>query len=92
MRDWKAAGILAYTVDSKGLYVLLGKLEPGATAAPGSSRYKEGWWILGEPSCSSRDVPSAAAIPAALVTGGQPCWGRLQHSREPAMQPACSPH
>ena len=49
MRNWKAAGILAYTVDARGLYVLLGKLEPGAAVQQGSSRYREGWWILGEP-------------------------------------------
>ena len=49
MRNWKAAGILAYTVDARGLYVLLGKLEPGAAVQQGSSRYREGWWILGGP-------------------------------------------
>ena len=49
MRNWKAAGILAYTVDARGLHVLLGKLEPGAAVQQGSSRYREGWWILGEP-------------------------------------------
>lgn len=45
MRDWKAAGVLAYTVDDKGVHVLLGRIDQR------SSLYRpreDGWWILGE--------------------------------------------
>ena len=45
MRDWRAAGVLAYTVDDKGVHVLLGRIDQR------SSLYRpreDGWWILGE--------------------------------------------
>ena len=45
-RDWKAAGVLAYTLDERGMHLLLGKIDQR------SSYFKareEGWWILGAP-------------------------------------------
>lgn len=46
MREWKAAGILVYTVDRHGLHVLLGKID---TSRGHFFKEKEiGWWVLGE--------------------------------------------
>lgn len=45
-RDWKAAGVLAYSVDETGVHLLLGKIDQRLSYSP--PRAKElGWWILG---------------------------------------------
>ena len=54
MRNWKAAGILAYTVDERGLYLLLGKIDQRPRLYPKPSQ--EGWWILGRPLLISCNV------------------------------------
>ncbi|CAK0747651.1 hypothetical protein CVIRNUC_001780 [Coccomyxa viridis] len=83
MRNWKAAGILAYTVDARGLYVLLGKLEPGAAVQQGSSRYREGWWILGgkrsgaDYSAESTAVREMYEETSGLLCGRDVCGGQL---------------
>ena len=51
-RDWKAAGVLAYTVDERGVYLLLGKIDQRLSYLP-PKRREEGWWILGAPDLAS---------------------------------------
>ena len=43
--DWKAAGVLAYTVDEYGIHLLLGKIERLSYSPIRAS--EKGWWILG---------------------------------------------
>ena len=52
-RDWKAAGVLAYTVDEVGVHLLLGRIDQRSPYAPARPR-ENGWWILGAPDLASR--------------------------------------
>ena len=46
-REWKAAGVLAFTVDRRGVHLLLGKIDQRLSY---SVKWREeGWWILGAP-------------------------------------------
>ena len=60
MREWKAAGILVYTVDRHGLHLLLGKID---TNRGHFFKEKEiGWWVLGEDTS-----PSLCLLGSALI-------------------------
>ncbi len=57
-RDWKAAGVLAYTVDDVGVHLLLGRIDQRSPYAPARPR-EDGWWILGMPDLASCSLASA---------------------------------